>query len=58
MHVLVIFMMCAVDVSHGLSSEATFELGPPGVSLNCILILSRSSIECALRTSEMDVYKD
>ena len=46
------------DVYHVVSSEANFELGPPGVSLNCIPISSRYIIECALQASMMDLYEN
>ena len=56
MHPLLILMACMFDASHGVSIKANYELGPPGVSLHCISISSRSSVECALRASVMDLY--
>ena len=56
MHPLLILMACMVDASHGVSIKANYELGPPGVFLHCISISSRSSVECALRASVMDIY--
>ena len=58
MYLLVIFMICMVDVSHGVSSVAIYTLRSPGVSLNCISISSRSRIECALRASAVGLYGD
>ena len=48
--------MAAVFV--GLSTEAYFELRPPGVSLNCISISFQSNVECALSVSEMVLHKN
>ena len=56
MFLLVIFITCTVVVSHCESTEAKFELGSPDVSLNCIPISSRSSVECALRASQIALY--
>ena len=57
MHCLGILVTIIIVVSPGVSTEANFTLGPPGVSLNCIPISSRSSVECALRASNMDLYE-
>ena len=56
LHIIIVLRMVAA--SHGETTEANFVLGPPDVSLNCISISSRSSVECALRASVMDLYEN
>ena len=58
MVLLVILVTCMVDMSRGVSTEATYQLRPSGVYLNCVSISSRSSVDCALQASQMYLYKN
>ena len=59
MHLDLILIVFTTKACCSISSGVEFIRGPPGISLYCIDIgdfTPRSVIECALRTSQMDLY--
>ena len=60
MYPVVIIIVCVMTELSGVMCEAKFKMNSLNVQLNCIKIASeygnRSTIECALRSSELEYY--
>ena len=59
-YLVLVIVVCMVSERHCVSNGVNFIQGPADVYLNCILldVTSRSVIDCALRSSDMEHYEN